>query len=147
MMEVSCTMLIRRPATEVFQALVDPAITTNFWFTKSSGPLTAGATVQWDWEMYGASAQIKVINLVTDEKISFEWDQPARRVDFILKTTDEGTYVLARESGYAETGDALLAAIKDSTGGFTTVLDGMKAWLEHGIRLNLVADKFRDVKF
>ncbi|SJN17484.1 hypothetical protein FM120_00535 [Sphingobacterium faecium PCAi_F2.5] len=30
----------------------------------------------------------------------------------------------------------------DSTGGFTTVLDGCKAYLEHGIDLNLIADKF-----
>jgi hypothetical protein len=42
------------------------------------------------------------------------------------------------------TGEKLLAKIKDSTGGFTTVLDGLKAFLEHGINLNLVADKFPD---
>jgi len=30
----------------------------------------------------------------------------------------------------------------DSTGGFTTVLDGAKAWLEHNINLNLIMDKF-----
>jgi len=35
-----------------------------------------------------------------------------------------------------------LAVIKDSTGGFTTVLDGLKAFLEHNINLNLIADKF-----
>jgi len=49
-------MLIRRPPGDVFQALVDPAITTRFWFTKSSGELVRGATVRWEWEMYGASA-------------------------------------------------------------------------------------------
>ena len=32
--------------------------------------------------------------------------------------------------------------VKDATGGFTTVLDGLKAFLEHGINLNLIADKF-----
>ena len=30
-------MLIRKPVAEVFEAFVDPAITTQFWFTKSSG--------------------------------------------------------------------------------------------------------------
>jgi hypothetical protein len=32
--------------------------------------------------------------------------------------------------------------IKDNTGGFTTVLDGLKAFLEHNINLNLIMDKF-----
>ena len=30
-------MLIRRSAHEVFDAFVDPAVTTKFWFTRSDG--------------------------------------------------------------------------------------------------------------
>ena len=30
-------MLIRKPTAEVFEAFVDPAITSKFWFTKSTG--------------------------------------------------------------------------------------------------------------
>ena len=29
-------ILIRRPAAEVFEAFVNPEITTQFWFTRSS---------------------------------------------------------------------------------------------------------------
>jgi uncharacterized protein YndB with AHSA1/START domain len=32
-------MLIRKPVAEVFEAFIDPAITSRFWFTKSSGRL------------------------------------------------------------------------------------------------------------
>ncbi len=32
---VKAEMLIRKPVTEVFEAFIDPTITTNFWFTKS----------------------------------------------------------------------------------------------------------------
>jgi hypothetical protein len=35
-------MLIRKPAAEVFEAFVNPAITSRFWFTKSSGRLEPG---------------------------------------------------------------------------------------------------------
>ena len=45
-------MLIRKPVSEVFEAFVDPAITSKFWFTKGSGRLQAGKQVRWDWEMY-----------------------------------------------------------------------------------------------
>ena len=30
-------MLIRKPVEQVFEAFVDPATTTKFWLTKSSG--------------------------------------------------------------------------------------------------------------
>ena len=33
-------MLIRKPAAEVCEAFVDPAVTSRFWFSKGSGPLT-----------------------------------------------------------------------------------------------------------
>jgi hypothetical protein len=49
---VNVGMLIRRPPEEVFQAFVDPAISTKFWFTKSSGTTRPGAVLQWDWEMF-----------------------------------------------------------------------------------------------
>ena len=35
-------MLIRRPVAEAFEAFVDPAITSNFWFSKGSGRLESG---------------------------------------------------------------------------------------------------------
>jgi len=38
-------MLIRKPIDEVFEALVDPAITSLFWFTNGSGRLVEGSTV------------------------------------------------------------------------------------------------------
>ena len=53
-------MLIRKPVASVFEAFVDPAITTKFWFTKSSGKLEPGKEIRWDWEMYGVSTQVSV---------------------------------------------------------------------------------------
>jgi hypothetical protein len=45
-------------------------------------------------------------------------------------------------SGFAGDADELVQQALDSKGGFTWVLAGAKAWLEHGIELNLVADAF-----
>ena len=47
-------MLIRRPVAEVFEAFVNPVLTSKFWFTKGSGRLEAGKQVKWDWEMYNS---------------------------------------------------------------------------------------------
>ncbi|MCO4293035.1 SRPBCC domain-containing protein [Solitalea sp. MAHUQ-68] len=136
-------MMIRKPVSQVFQSMIDPAITTNFWFTKSSGKLVANQKVTWTWEMYNFSTEAEIIEIIENEKIVFNWGKEPRTVEFTFKSLSEhSTYVVVKEYGYTETGDNLLSAIKDSTGGFTTVLDGMKAFLEHGINLNLIADKF-----
>ena len=140
---VETQMLIRKPAAQVFEAFIDPEITKNFWFTKSSGKLETGQTVTWEWEMYGASAKVVVKEIQPNERIVIEWGEPATTVEFNFKAIPENaTYVVIRNYGFTETGDDLLNVIKDVTGGFTTVLDGCKAFLEHGINLNLIADKF-----
>ena len=45
-------------------------------------------------------------------------------------------------SGFAGDGDAVVAQALDSTQGFSLVLAGLKALLEHNIRLNLVPNRF-----
>jgi len=140
---VETQMMIRKPVSIVFQAFIDPAITTNFWFTKSSGQLEVGKSIRWDWEMYNVSTNVFVKEIIPNQKILTDWGEPATTVDYeFTALTDETTYVVIKNYGFIERGDELLQIIKDSTGGFTTVLDGLKAWLEHDIKLNLVADKF-----
>ena len=35
-------ILIRKPVADVFEAFIDPNVTTKFWFTKGSGRLEVG---------------------------------------------------------------------------------------------------------
>lgn len=136
-------MLIRKPVATVFQAFIDPKITTNFWFTKSSGPLEAGKTISWTWEMYGVSTTVFVKDIIPNKKIVTEWGDPATTVEYeFTALSADTTYVVIKNYGFNLTGDDLIQAIKDNTAGFTTVLDNMKAYLEHNIKLNLIADKY-----
>lgn len=81
---VNTQMLIRKPVSEVFRAFIDPAVTTRFWFTKSSGKLEPGKEVRWDWEMYGASASINVKAADPNHRIVIEWDEPPRVVEWVF---------------------------------------------------------------
>ncbi len=144
---VECQMMIRKPVSMVFQAFIDPKITTKFWFTKSSGKLEKGSAITWQWEMYNVSTKVSVKDIIVNEKISTEWGEPATTVDYeFTALSDETTYVVIKNYGFKQTGSDLLQAINDNTGGFTTVLDGLKAYLEFGIELNLVRDKFPHIK-
>lgn len=145
--KVECQMMIKKPISDVFKAFVDPRITTKFWFTKSSGKLEKDKTVTWEWEMYGVADEIKVVEIQPNKKITIEWDNPTTTVDFeFSELSKEMTYVVIKNYGFHQTGNDLIETIKNNTGGFTTVLDGLKAYLEFGIELNLVKDKFPQAK-
>ncbi|WGQ11845.1 SRPBCC family protein [Pedobacter gandavensis] len=140
---VEAQMLIRKPAASVFQAFIDPEITKNFWFTKGSGLLETGKSITWEWEMYNVSSTILVKEIIPNEKISVEWDQYSTIVDFLFEATGpETTYVTIKQYGFQTSDEELIAEINGASGGFTTVLDGLKAYMEHGLNLNLIADKF-----
>jgi uncharacterized protein YndB with AHSA1/START domain len=136
-------MLIRRPVAEVFTAFIDPEVTRNFWFTKGSGKLVAGKSVTWTWEMYNVSNKVDVKEIEENRRILIEWGGYGgqTQVEWIFTPlSKDTTFVKVTESGFQGDGDTLVASALDSTGGFTWTLAGLKAWLEHGIRLNLVAD-------
>jgi uncharacterized protein YndB with AHSA1/START domain len=143
MQQTEAQMMIRKPVQEVFEAFINPAATTQFWFTKSSGRMEQGRELTWEWEMYNLSVRVQVIEILLHKKITFNWGSPPRNVVFsFIPLRENATFVKVAEEGYTQTGAELIAVIKDATGGFTTVLDGLKAWLEHGINLQLIADKF-----
>jgi len=143
---VRVEMLIRRPVHEVFRAFVDPAVTTKFWFTRSSGALEQGKRIRWDWEMYGASTEVEVIALEENRRILIEWGAPAStQVEWVFTPRpDHTTLVAITNAGFSGDGDEVVAQALDSTQGFALVLCGLKALLEHEIQLNLVADKAPD---
>ena len=139
---VEAQMLIRKSVEDVFEAFINPAVTTHFWFTKSTGKLEEGKTVTWEWEMYGVSSEVKTLQIIPNQLIKTIWGDPSTNVDYEFRVMEKGTLVVIKSYGFSQTGEDLLKVINDNTGGFTTVLDGCKAYLEHGINLRLIEDKF-----
>lgn len=140
--EVTAQMLIRVPADRAFTAFIDPAVTTKFWFTQGSGPLVAGQTVTWQWEMYQLSADVIVDEIFSNAKIAIRWDEPLCPVVWEFeKRTEDQTLVKITTHALGEPHELMSKAL-DLKGGFTMVLAGAKAWLEHGVQFNLVADQF-----
>jgi uncharacterized protein YndB with AHSA1/START domain len=138
-------MLIRRPVAEVFEALVNPDITTKFWFTKASGRLETGKQIRWDWEMYDVSVQVTVKAIEPNERIAIEWpgySGPTTVEWKFVPLKDGTTFVSVAEAGFTGDGDELVKYVADSTQGFTLMLAGLKAFVEHGVRLNLTADRY-----
>jgi uncharacterized protein YndB with AHSA1/START domain len=138
-------LLIRRPVADVFEAFVDPAITTRFWFTEASGRLETGAEVQWTWSMYGASTDVRVKLIEPNHRIQIHWDLRANptEVEWAFKARGGQTFVEVVNRGFGE-GDEQVSKALDAAGGFALVLGGAKIWLEHGIERRFVLDRHPD---
>ena len=137
-------MLIRRPVAEVFEAFINPAITSKFWFTRGSGRLEQGQEVQWDWEMYHFSTRVSVKAIEEKKRILVEWlgyGTPTTVEWIFTAREDNATFVSITNTGFSGNGDERVKQAISSTEGFTFVLSGLKAFLEHNIILNLVADR------
>jgi uncharacterized protein YndB with AHSA1/START domain len=140
---VNVQMLIRRPAAEVFNAFIDPSITSRFWFTKGSGKLESGKQVTWEWEMYGFSTRVDVKEIEANRRILVEWNIPddPSFVEWSFEPRgDDRTFVRIRNWGFGGDSNAVIQQAIGSTGGFSFVLASAKAFLEHGVELNIVVD-------
>ena len=138
-------MLIRKPPAEVFEAFVNPEVTTRFWFTKSTGRLEVGKQFTWTWEMYNHSVQVNVKAIEVNKRILIDWGnyESMTEVEWVFAPQqNDTTYVTIKNSGFKGDGDKVVADALDSKGGFTWVLAGLKALLEHNIELNAIADAF-----
>jgi uncharacterized protein YndB with AHSA1/START domain len=102
-------MLVRKTAADVFEAIVNPDITTRFWFTKSTGRLEPGKQVQWAWEMYDVSIQVTAKAIEPNKRIVIEWPGYSGPTTVEWKFTPHadsgGTFVSVTETGFTGSGD------------------------------------------
>jgi len=95
--------------------------------------------------MYGVSTEVHIKEIEINKRILLEWGNRGEMttVEWIF-TPYEGdkTYVTITNSGFQGDGDKVVSDALDSKGGFTWVLAGLKALLDHGIELNAIADAY-----
>lgn len=77
---VDISMLVRRPALQVWEAFVDPEQIRRFWLADSTARLTVGATVQWVFKVAGSETDVEVLESDPGRLLLLRWDdgQPLR---------------------------------------------------------------------
>ena len=99
--------------------------------------------------MYNVSSEVDVKVVEPNKRILIEWSgySAPNTVEWIFTPyPNDTTFVSVTNSGFVGTDDEIVEQALGSTAGFTMVLAGAKALLEHNIRLNLVLDRFPDGK-
>ena len=80
-------MLIRKPVEQVFEAFINPEITVNFWFSKSTGRLDENDEVIWTGEIFDHSVPVFISSIIPNKKIIIQWG------NYNEKTTVEWTFI------------------------------------------------------
>ena len=135
---IKTALPIRRPAAEVFNAFVDPDVITRFWLDKTSGPLKAGAVVEWQFMVPGAKDTVTVLDFQRDRRLVLQWsDGSTVTLDFAAHA--DGSTVLSIETSAFKPEDA--GQVVPTTEGYCIVMCDLKTLLESGRSANLVKDK------
>lgn len=130
---------IRKPVAEVFAAVVDADQLSSYFVQTASGPLVAGATVQWSFAEVPEAFDVVVHEVARDTRIVFEWPAASgdyqTRVEMTFTAIDErNTMVRVSESGWGPDAAGLKASY-DNASGWMHMLCCMKARLEYDINL------------
>ncbi|OAB41596.1 hypothetical protein PMSD_00325 [Paenibacillus macquariensis subsp. defensor] len=128
---------ILKPASEVFEAFVDPLRIGGFWFSSSSERWEQGKTVTLKYDEYNAEVDIKVTEIEVNEKIVFMWgaSEEEHMVTISLKEQDDmSTIIEVNEEGFKENDDELIHKLIDNKEGWVYMLTCLKGYLEFGVR-------------
>ncbi len=128
---------ILKPASEVFQAVVDPEKMQHYFITSSTGKLQPGATVFWKFPEFPESFPVTTHEIKINSYISFDWSggENGQLVEiFLYSTKTNNTIVKIIEKQMDDSVDGIEKA-KKQTEGWANFLACLKAYLEYGINL------------
>ena len=130
---------ILKPANEVFEAIVDPDKMNKYFITTSTGRMESGKALNWTWEDFDASHDVKVQTVEKDKLVSFTWEGSGVEclVVIILEPiSDNQTLVKITESDWSADFEGAKMCM-GQVEGWTHFLCCLKAYLEYGINLRV----------
>jgi len=143
-LEIKTALQIQNPASEVFEAICDPAIMSNYFISKGSGRLEEGKHIIWRFAEWDMEFPVRTGKIDLDKYISFCWDVEGRElmVEIILsKRNDSSTVVTVTEKSM-QNDEKGINWLKSNTEGWANFLACLKAYLEYGINLRKGAFDF-----
>ena len=143
--EIKATLVIEKPAHEVFEAIVDPDKMVNYFLSAGSGRMEEGQHIVWNFAEVKEDVPILVGKIEKDRYISYHWDglDGTRQLVEITLTPKgpQATVVRVTEKGHANN-EAGIKWLKSNTEGWANFLACLKAYLEYGINLRKGAFDF-----
>jgi len=144
-LEIKVAIQIRKPAREVFEAIVDPKKMSNYFISKSSGRMEEGKQLVWRFPEFDVDFPIRVGKIEKDRYVSWYYRAADGKelIGEITLTPKDGdaTVVTVTEKGM-ENDEEGLRWLMGNSAGWGNFLACLKAYLEYGINLRKGAFDF-----
>lgn len=144
MLEIKTKLGILKPASEVFEAIIDPAKMTNYFISKSTGRMEEGREVRWQFPEFEMEFPVQIGKIIKNEYISFCWDVEGNRllVEMNLSQRNGSSTVVTITEKEMQNNEAGIKWLKGNTEGWANFLACLKAYMEYGINLRKGAFDF-----
>jgi len=143
-LEIKTAIQIRKPANEVFEAIVDPGKMSNYFISKSTGRMEAGSQISWQFPEFDMEFPVRVDKIERDTYISFYWETDGKEllVEISLAPAGSTDTVVTVTEKSMENNEAGINWLKGNTEGWANFLACLKAYLEYNINLRKGAFEF-----
>lgn len=136
-MNTQTKIQIQKPASDIFEAFVDPVKIGNFWFSSSSERWAEGKTITLRYDEYDAEGDILVLEVIDGQKIVYEWgleEGEPHRVTITFNEINPGsTVVEVTEDGFVDQDPELIPKMVDNKEGWVYALTCLKGYMEFGV--------------
>lgn len=136
--DVNVKDTILKPIESIFDAIIDPDKMKKYFISRATGKLTEGQEIKWEFDDVGATIDVKVLNVVENKQIKFEWNasgNPAKEVSILLKPQSEKqTNVEITEYSFDFSKEGVKKAL-GQTQGWTDFICSLKAYLYADLNL------------
>ena len=144
MLSFTISGFISRCPGQVYEAIADHRqLSRHFATGGAQGRMNTGATVTWDFDDGSGPFTVEVLQAAHSRYLVLEWAGPGAgdttgntTVEFAFEPANDftRTKLTITESGWPPTMAGTKSALRECHR-WTTMLTGLKAWLEHGVVL------------
>ena len=143
-LEINCAIQIQKPIQEVFEAIVNDKLMSEYFIGKSSGRMESGKELIWKFPEFDAEFPIRVDSIIINQSVSFYWFMDNIETKVQINLTDkenDSTLVSINEKSRINDAKGILW-LSGNSFGWSNFLACLKAYLEYGINLRKGAFDF-----
>lgn len=143
-LEIKTAIQVLKPASEVFEAIVDPEKMSNYFISWGSGRMEEGRKLSWRFPEFDEEYPIRVGRIEKDQYVSFYWEMDGIElfIEITLDPKEPGKTKITITEKSRENDEAGINWLKGNTEGWANFLACLKAYLEYGINLRKGAYEF-----
>ncbi len=137
-LEIKAALQVRKPASVIFDAIIDPEKMKNYFISSGSDKMEEGKTIIWRFPEFDFDAPINVGKVEKDRYISFSWEGSEGKeliVEILLEPQADNSTVIRIIEKSMENNPEGIEWLGRNTEGWANFLACIKAYLEYGINL------------